>query len=434
MTGLRTLIALAAVVAAAPAHAGIASVAVYVQQNFYQDANGVVPWSQGPLGGLASDIGGNAKITFTVATATANQGAGATMTRPGSSTPLALTPGYDWNDVNYHFDYNAQDYGSLNQLLTAYPGGAYVFTAPAAGNPTSVTLNFNAGLLKNSTMASAVPTLTNYASLQGMNAASPFTFAFKSFQGFGSSVNPNEVVPYAQVGIIDLSTLQVVYQSPNMTSSSTSFTLGANTLQSGTNYGYYVNYDSWTCTTGPYCSGHEMGNYTFGTFSTAAGPAVPQTLVDFQGGTQDAPVALPRVIQQVGAISGTIGGAPDVDFYKFVWNGGHFAATATLTGADATAEFTFKLIDFDTGTVIGRLALDQAGNNFNGTLGADLPAGVYEIGLISGASADPAFTISFDTSAQAPVPEPATAALWLAGLLAVFGHKKARSRGLSVVS
>lgn len=436
MTGFRISGALAlAACLIAPAHAGITSVGVYIQQNYFQDANGVVPWSEGPLALQGFDVGGNAKIAFTLATATLAQGAGATITLPGSSSALPLTLGSDWNDPNYHFDYNDQGYASLAQLFAAHPSGAYRFNAPAAGSsPQSATLNFNATGLLNSSMATAVPTLTNYGGLQNMNAASNFTFAVNTFKGFGNN-NGGQINPYTQIGVIDLAAQSVVYVSPYLTSSSTSFVLGANTLQSGTNYAYFVNFDSWMCTSSPWCGGHEIGNYTFGTFSTAAGPATPQTLANFQGGTQDAPVPLPRVIDQIGAVSGTIGGAPDVDFYKFVWGGGQFAATATLTGADPSAEFTFKLIDFDSGTVLGRLTLDQEHNNFNGTLSAFLPRGVYEIGLISGASADPAFTISFDSSGMAPVPEPTSWALLLSGLLILLpaqGMKKARLCGPSI--
>lgn len=440
MTGFRIagMIALATGLTA-PAHAGISSVGVYIQQNFFQDSGGVAPWSSRPtaLQELDDMLGGNAKIAFTVATATQAQGLGATLTLPGSSTALPLTFSSNWNDPSYHFDYNAEGYASLAQLLAAHPDGAYRFHAPAAGSSgQAATLNFNGTALKNSAIATAIPTLTNYASLQGMKAGSNFSFSFNAFQGFGSS-SGGQVHPYTQVGIFDLAARSVVYVSPYLTSSSTSFVLGANTLQSGTDYAYFVNFDSWMCTGGPLCGGHEIGNYTLGTFSTAPGPAVPQTLVNFQGGTQDAPVELPRVIDQIGAVSGTIGGAPDVDFYKFVWGGGSFAATATLTGADPSAEFTFKLIDFASGTVLGRLTLDQEHNNFNGTLSEVLAPGVYVIGLISGASADPAFTISFDTSGMsAAVPEPASWVFLLCGLLPVVaaGTKKARLREPSAAS
>lgn len=439
MTGIRhpVLLALAAGLAL-PAQAGISSVGVYIQQNFFQTAGGVTSWTAGRPEALADFdalLGGNAKIAFSVATATLAQGAGATLTLPGTSTPLPLTFNADWNDVNYHFDYHDEGYASLTQLLAAHPDGAYNFHAPAAGGfGQSATLNFQGTALKNSAMATAVPVLGNYAALQGMRAGSNFSFSFNAFQGFGSS-SGREIHPYTQVGIFDLAAKSAVYVSPYLSSSTTSFVLGANTLQAGRDYAYFVNFDSWTCTGGPLCGGHEIGNYTFGLFSTAPGPAVPQTLVNFEGGTQDAPVPLPRTIDQVGAVSGTIGGAPDVDFYKFVWNGGQFAATATLTGAAPSDEFTFKLIDFASGSVLDRLTLDQASNNFNGTLSRDLAAGVYEIGLISGASADPAFTISFDSSGMTPaVPEPAHWALLLCGLLPVLTagtKRKARSRGPS---
>jgi hypothetical protein len=411
------------------AHAGIAYTGVYVQQNYFQDANGVVPWSNGSLAfppGVGP--GGDAEITFTLATTAPAQGVGATMTLPGSNTPLALTgPAPYWNDPYYHFDYASAGYASLAQLFAAYPGGTYHFNAPAAGNSPqtqTATLNFYANALETTALATTIPKLTDYGSLQNMNAGSKFTFTFNTFNGFGPA-SGNQLHNYTQISIADVATQTVVYVSPYLTETSTSFDLGANTLQSGTNYAYLVNFDSGSgCTpNNPNCGEHELSNYTFGTFSTGQGPAVPQTLVNFQGGTQDNPVAMPREINQIGAVSGTIGGAPDVDFYKFVWDGGQFAATASLTGAQIGDFFTFKLIDFVTGDILDEMRLDQLDNNFNGTLSDWLAAGVYEIGLSSNSSFDPAFTISFDSSGEASVPEPGTLAL-----LALAGAALMRSR------
>jgi hypothetical protein len=409
-------------------HAGIVGTQVYVQQNFIQNANSVVPWSSGSLGFPGFDPGGNAKIAFSLSTTAPADGVGATMTLPASSVPLALTgPAPNWNDPNYHFDYNAEGYASLAQLFAAYPRGTYHFNAPAAGNSQqtqNATLTFYANALQTTALATTIPMLTDYGSLQNMNAGSKFTFTFNTFNGFGPA-SGNHLYNYTQIGIFDVATQTWAYASPYLTETSTSFDLGANTLQSGRNYLYFVNFDSGSgCTpNNPNCGEHELGNYTFGTFSTAQGPDVPQTLVNFQGGTQDNPVAMPREINQIGAVSGTIGGAPDVDFYKFVWDGGQFAATASLTGAQIGDFFTFKLIDFVTGAILDEMRLDQLDNNFNGTLSRWLAGGVYEIGLSSNSTVDPAFTISFDSSGQTTVPEPGTLAL-----LALAGAALMRSR------
>lgn len=416
------------------AHAGIVYTGVYVQQNFFQDANGVVPWSDGSLANsvLGAMVGGNAKIEFTLATTDQAQGNGATMTMPGSNTPKRLSGSggaLNWNDPYIHFDYGAGGYSSLAQLFAAFPAGAYKFnTLPTANTPQAqtATLNFNPGFLMNSALATTMPILTNYASLQNMNAASNFTFAFNSFNGFGAP-SGGYVNPYTQIGVVDVAKLSqgfaqaAVYVSPFLNSTSTSFILGANTLQPGTTYAFGVNFDSYCGAPNNCPSGHELGNYTFGTFTTAQGPAVAPTLVNLQGGTQGNPVDL-YTINKVGVVSGTIGGAPDVDYYKFVWGGGEFAATATLTGALASDFFNFELKDFVTDDILEKMTLDQLDNNFNGTLSHWLAAGVYVIGINCNHCADPAFTISFDSSG-ATVPEPGTVAL-----LALAGAALMRSR------
>jgi hypothetical protein len=270
--------------------------------------------------------------------------------------------------------------------------------------------------------------MSNYSGLQGISAASNFTFNFNSTSAIGDVSNyPN---PYIQIGIINATTFQPVYISPFMTATTTSFTLGANTLQSGTNYIYFVNDDTrqtFGCSSP--CSGTELSNYTFGTFSTAAGPAVPQTLVNLQGGSDSNPVVLPRPINQIGAVSGVIGAYPDLDFYEFAWNGGQFTSTATLQNADSSAYFYFALLElvgnqFD---MVDYLDLSQT-NNFNGTLSDLLSAGTYEIGLYSYTGYDPAYTINFDSSqeAGAAVPEPDSLALLAIGAVGLLFRLRRR--------
>lgn len=434
---------LAGLAVSASVQAGIVYTGVYVQQNFFQDTNGVVPWSAGPLanGVLGAMVGGNAKIEFTLATTDETQGQQAqpaTMTMPGSNVPLPLSGlggALTWNDPYKHFDYGADGYSSLAQLFAAFPAGAYKFNTPPTlitPQAQTATLNFNPGFLANSAMAATLPTLTNYASLQNMNAASNFTFTFNSFNGFGAPP-AGYVDPYTQIGIVDVAKLlqsqdfgqATAYVSPFLKSGSTSFILGANTLQPGTTYLYAVNFDSF-CGAAANCPpGHELASYTLGTFTTAQGPAVAPTLVNFQGGTLAEPKDLPAAINKIGAVSGTIGGAPDVDYYKFFWGGGDFAATATLTGALANDFFNFELIDFATGDVLHKVKLDQDDNNFNGTLSQWLGAGTYVIGINCNRCADPAFTISFDSSG-ATVPEPGSLALLALASAALMSFRPGR--------
>jgi hypothetical protein len=134
------------------------------------------------------------------------------------------------------------------------------------------------------------------------------------------------------------------------------------------------------------------------------------------GGTAAAPVAL---TSQVTGIAGSIGPTNPEQFYTFDWAGGFFSSTANIGNAAASDIFAFSLAGYGNATPFQRQSvLLNTGNSFNGTLSFNLAAGRYMLGLNGVVPIDPDFTISFNTAVGgAPVPEPATWSMMIAGFL-----------------
>jgi uncharacterized membrane protein len=155
-------------------------------------------------------------------------------------------------------------------------------------------------------------------------------------------------------------------------------------------------------------------NFAPGGLSGFVGTSV-QVLTGFPGGPPSNPVPLPGTsIYQLGA---SIGGQGSADFYEFFWSGGNFSADATVTGADALAEFEFELLDI-TGTIIAEEVLDAL-NNFSASIELMLGAGNYIIGILKIGPDDANFLITFNTPVDGPVtaaPEPGTLMLLASAL------------------
>jgi hypothetical protein len=118
-------------------------------------------------------------------------------------------------------------------------------------------------------------------------------------------------------------------------------------------------------------------------------------------------------------VTGTIGGIGSEDYYSFVWAGGAFNATASITGANAGASYLFSEGVVGTCSSGGTATLN-GGDSFASTIAiASLAPGTYCIGIDANNSNDPAFSLTFNTPVQgkgAPTPEPSGFALLLIGL------------------
>jgi hypothetical protein len=123
----------------------------------------------------------------------------------------------------------------------------------------------------------------------------------------------------------------------------------------------------------------------------------------------------------VAAITGTIGGYSTLEDYSFLWAGGAFSATASVTGANPGASYLFS--EGAAGTCSGGGAATLNGSDsFSGTIAiGNLAAGQYCIGLDANNPSDPAFALTFNTPVEGVVavtltPEPSTFALLSLGL------------------
>jgi hypothetical protein len=131
-----------------------------------------------------------------------------------------------------------------------------------------------------------------------------------------------------------------------------------------------------------------------------------------QGGSSSNPAPLPG--GSVGAVSGTIGTLGTQDFYTFLWGGGFFSASASVTGASTGASYLFS--EGAAGSCNGQTTTLDGSNGFASTIAINnLAAGTYCIGITATSALDPAFTLNFNTPVSG-VPEPSVFGLLSIGL------------------
>ena len=156
-----------------------------------------------------------------------------------------------------------------------------------------------------------------------------------------------------------------------------------------------------------------------------SGNTINPVSLSLQGGTTSDPTSLPSG-SLVGSVSET-SGTGSQDYYSFLWAGGAFDVTASVTnGSPGGASYVLTYGVGGTGGTcsnLGNASLTNTGNgSFTGMVGnnTDLAAGQYCIG-INASIADPNFTITFNTPVEGTAtsvpaaPEPSTIALLFAG-------------------
>jgi hypothetical protein len=149
------------------------------------------------------------------------------------------------------------------------------------------------------------------------------------------------------------------------------------------------------------------------------------------GGTPANPAPLPA--GEIGSITGAIGSGQTTDFYKFHWAGGEFGALEAVLGATAPTSYDFELCQGSSCNADPALNLEDvslnAGNDWEGAINTNLPAGAYTIGLLEDATGpDPRFRLTFSTPVLGGAPEPASWALMLLGLGGLGAAMRGRNR------
>jgi hypothetical protein len=158
-------------------------------------------------------------------------------------------------------------------------------------------------------------------------------------------------------------------------------------------------------------------------FSSLSGPQViaGMTLNTLPGGPPTAPILLPTTQPVIGFV-GSIGGVGSQDYYEFYWSGGAFSATASIAGAtNPGSSYQFAEGGFiSSGCGSNSTATLNSADGFSGTITiANLPAGMYCVGIDANNPNDPLFAMTFNRPVEGAAPEPSTFALIAAGLVIV---------------
>ncbi len=185
----------------------------------------------------------------------------ATMTFPGAFSPLLLP-------VNTPTDFHFQTglFATKAAMDGTFPTGPYQFnTNPAA----TTTFPY---LADDFPLGAPFLTGTDFVSLQGMNAANPFTLHLSPF-----TAGPTASSSFIFLNIFDTTLNSFVFSQNFLPSSTTAITLPANTLAFGHNFTYELDYSNRDVkptpnTANPATLGFDQR--TKGAFSTAS--AVPE--------------------------------------------------------------------------------------------------------------------------------------------------------------
>lgn len=181
---------------------------------------------------------------------TAGDYSAASATYPGLGSPQSLGL-----IAPTRFDFGSSAFTSFSALQAAYPFGTYTVTA--VGNQISST---NSVSYQANYFTSTIPFVTNYSSLNGLNAANDFTVHYNSF-----APDAHVTTGFTFLTIWNATTHQVVFQDDFQSSSSTTAQIPANTLSPNTNYTFELDFSD-RLVVGSSTQGFDMR--TDGSFTT----------------------------------------------------------------------------------------------------------------------------------------------------------------------
>lgn len=407
--------ALFATLIGSPAKAAIAYTGLSISETYQQTTSGL------------SQI--NSVLGYALNTVGPNDFTSATVIGPGHSAPLSLNYGQILvRDGTYRAGSLGETYSNTAALNAANPFGTYTYTATNAVTGASQTSSL---LYDSNHWPSTPPAFTSgsLGSLNGLNAANPFTFEFNNFTADGFNPFPGGALNPATSLLIFSSAGTTVYNSGTLAPTTTSFTLPGGILESGADYFAALAFGNTRHAPPSSVEGYFLGfqQLTYTGFTTAAGPSAPVTLANIDGGTPANPLPLP-VVGRIGQLTGTIGDAGATDYFQFFWSGGNFQANASLIGADPKSSFQFQLYDNDS-NLLQDLHLD-ASNGFFGNMSQSLPRGLFTVGLLANQFIDPEFTITFVTPVEGAgaIPEPSTWAMLIIGFAGMGSALRVKRR------
>lgn len=200
--------------AAGPARATISFVDMFRNNNFVQTSNG----------SAANDL---SYLTFDLFATQANEFTTVLGFYPGPGSPVPLT-----ENTPAIYNYSTGFFPNQAAMDTAFPQGAYTFTANSPSEALTTSFNYTANAFP-----LTVPFLsgTNFSSLQGMNTAAPFSFQLSPF-----TPNAGATASYLFLTIFETVSGNVTFDFGFNPSNTTSLTVPANTLTPGLDYTYQL--------------------------------------------------------------------------------------------------------------------------------------------------------------------------------------------------
>jgi hypothetical protein len=151
----------------------------------------------------------------------------ATATYPGPSSPLSL-PAVSTTEFNY----GSSLYSTLAGLHADFPFGTYTIAATGPAGTSTTTIDYKAD-----DFDSAVPYLTNFSSLAGLNPLHSFTVDFNSF-----TPNPSVSEGFTFFTVYNFNTGVPVYSQGFLSPSATSVVIPGDVLSPGTKYSFELDF------------------------------------------------------------------------------------------------------------------------------------------------------------------------------------------------